>query len=869
MIDGWKPVRGQKRSPKSPVWRVAVAFVCALAWSSTAWLHAASATNFQAEFLAGNYDRVIREMQVGVATSPERGDWHKLLVESLLAVGRYPEADAAMTEGLAGDPTNLGLRWLAREVARANGRPAEGDKRAEEVRQFVVSRSYAYRAPADLVVFGRAALLAGADPKEVLDKVYAVAQKGDPKLRDVYLARGELALEKHDAPLAAAAYGEGRKLFPADPEFAYGVARAYEDGDRKQVMSALDDALKLNPHHVPTLLMLAEHQIDAEEYETALALLDQVEKVNPAQPDMWAFRAVVSHLRNDAADEKSARDQALNYWKTNPRVDFLIGKKLAAKYRFAEGASYQRQALEFDPVYLPAKAELASDLLRLGEEAEGWKLAQEVHTADAYDVEAFNLVTLEDTMAKYATINTGDFTVRMSGHEATVYGSQVVELLTKARGVLSEKYGIELARPTFVEIFAEQKDFAVRTFGMPDVAGFLGVCFGRVVTANSPAASPANWQAVLWHEFCHVITLQLTQNKMPRWLSEGISVYEETQANPAWGMRLSPRFRDMIMGEDLVPVSKLSAAFLAPPTPAHLQFAYFESAWVVEFMVQRFGQAALKGVLDDLRQGKEINAAIAAHTVPIQEFEKAFTTYARDRVKQIAPKLDWTNPPPDLLDPDAAAELAEWGKDRPDNYWALRLKGVKLMIAKNWPEAEAVLKHLVELYPSQVGSDSPISLLAATYRAQRNTAKEQETLIKWAENDDDAPAAYTRLIELGRESKDWAMVATNAKRFLAVNPLVALPYRALGQASTETGDWPAAIRAYQTVLQLDPTDPAEAHFLLAQSLHRVADPDAKRQVLQALEEAPRYRAALDLLVEINRPVAEATPATKPATSALP
>ena len=35
------------------------------------------------------------------------------------------------------------------------------------------------------------------------------------------------------------------------------------------------------------------------------------------------------------------------------------------------------------------------------------------------------------------------------------------------------------------------RDFAVRTFGLPDVSGFLGVCFGRVVTANSPATSKA------------------------------------------------------------------------------------------------------------------------------------------------------------------------------------------------------------------------------------------------------------------------------------------------------------------------------------------------------------------------------------------
>src|SRR5947209_20567459 len=99
--------------------------------------------------------------------------------------------------------------------------------------------------------------------------------------------------------------------------------------------------------------------------------------------------------------------------------------------------------------------------------------------------------------------------------------------------VCSSDLGVELAKPTFVEIFADPKDFAVRTFGMPDIPGFLGVCFGRVVTANGPAAtggSASNWESVLWHEFCHVVTLKLTQNKMPRSLSAGISVYEDRHA---------------------------------------------------------------------------------------------------------------------------------------------------------------------------------------------------------------------------------------------------------------------------------------------------------------------------------------------------
>ena len=95
-------------------------------------------------------------------------------------------------------------------------------------------------------------------------------------------------------------------------------------------------------------------------------------------------------------------------------------------------------------------------------------------------------------------------------------------------------------------------------------AGFLGVCFGPVVTVNSPAsrmAHPSNWEAVLWHEFCHVVTLTKTKNKMPRWLSEGISVYEERISNPTWGQTINPRYRELITKGDMKPIGELSAAY--------------------------------------------------------------------------------------------------------------------------------------------------------------------------------------------------------------------------------------------------------------------------------------------------------------------
>jgi tetratricopeptide (TPR) repeat protein len=819
--------------------------------------------------MAGNYPLALDESEAGYRSSPGNFDWQLLRIEVLLATGRYPEADTVMSAVLGADPSSIRLRWLSREVAFANGRPAEAAQRVEEIRRLVYGRQWMYRTPADLVVFGRVALMLGSDPKDVLDKLYSAAQKTDPKLRDVYLARGDLALEKHDFALAARVYEEGLKQLPDDPDLHAGRALAYEDGDRETAVESLNAALKLNPRHVPSLLQTIDHRIDAESYEEAEKLIDDVISVNPYQPDAWAYRAVVAHLRNDVGAEAKARATALRYWSTNPRIDWLIGKKLSEKYRFAEGATYQRRAREADPAYLPATSQLASDLLRLGEETEGWALARAVHEKDDYDVGAFNLVTLLETMAKYVTIKSDDFVIRMSAKEAPIYGQRALELLTKAKRVLATKYEVELANPTYVEIFADQKDFAVRTFGMPDVAGFLGVCFGRVVTANGPAAHgghPNNWETILWHEFCHVVTLQLTKNKMPRWLSEGISVYEERQANRAWGMRIDPTYRQMLLGGDLVPVGKLSAAFLSPKTPQHLQFAYLESSLVVEYIIAHYGIDHLRGVLRSLRTGTPINEALATHVAPLETLEKEFAAYARNAAEQLAPKMNFEKPPPEILLPTAApADIAAWETTHPDNSWMIMRRAREARRAKNLPEARRLLERYIELYPMVKGEENPYQQLASLHKETGDKEAERSVLNTWAAIDDEALEAYSRLMELAIEAKDWPMAARNAERYLAVNPLVAPPWRALALASTEQGDLKTAIAASRTLFQMDVPDPAGAHFELAKLLRKNGDTaEARTETLYALEEAPRYREALKVLLELSRANAvELPPATQP------
>jgi tetratricopeptide (TPR) repeat protein len=867
-------------------WLLSLAMISLLPISAAA-AAAPDVDEARKEFLSGNYGRCITLAETALKENDDREYWQLLLSEALWTTGRYPEARTVITNAVANESWRLRLRWQARKILQSNGQPDAAGEMVEDILRRVSSEPRSYQDAPSLVVFGQAALLRGADPKRVLDKIFETARKANPKMREVHLASGELALEKHDFALAAKKFQEGLKQLPDDPDLLFGLAQAYAPSDQALMIDSLEAALARNSNHVGSLLLLAEHNIDAEDYAEAAKLLDRIKNVNPWHPEAWAYRAVLAHLQNQPQAEKTARRTALKFWPANPRVDHLIGLKLSQKYRFTEGAACQRQALEYDPDYLPAKAQLAQDLLRLGEEAEGWSLANEVQKQDGYDVAAFNLVTLHETMDKFATLTNRDFVVRMSRHEADVYGQRVLELLGQARSNLCAKYGLEVKRPTIIEVFPEQKDFAVRTFGMPGNPGYLGVCFGTVVTANSPAANPGhpvNWQAVLWHEFCHVVTLQSTRNKMPRWLSEGISVYEEIQANPTWGQHMTPRYREMILGDELTPVSELSAAFLTPPSEEHLQFAYYESSLVVEFLVQRFDPDKLKAILRDLGEGVEINQAIEKHTAPMAKIEKEFAAFARERAEKLAPGLDWQKPTflarfsekrpagksrsrtagPVRTNADyfinrygiatnsGANTLVEWIAVHPTNFYALTDRAGRLIEQKKFPEAKEPLQKLVELFPAQTGGDSAYAMLAIVHRALGETNAERQVLTQLAEKDDAATDAYQRLMELGTAAQDWPSVAQNAQRYLAVNPLVPAPYRFLAQASEHGGEPQSAMIAYRALLQLDPPDPAETHFRLAQLLDRAGDPAARRHVLQALEEAPRYRAALQLLLDINK-----------------
>jgi tetratricopeptide (TPR) repeat protein len=794
-----------------------------------------------------------------------------LKIQSELELGKYADAvkslDAALTK-LSG---SIQLRWHGMTACRHTQQPERVAKLNEEIKTLLQQQAWRYSDIANQLVVGRWMLSQKADAKTVLTKNYNDAKKRMPSNVDIWLAIGDLALEKHDYLLAGDAFQQAVKLDEKSAAAHFGVAQAFAPSDTKKAEQSLHAALAINENHVGSLLLIADEHIDSERYDDGEKVLLQAATVNPQHPKALAYRAVIAHLRNKLDDEKKLRTQALKPWPTNPEVDYTIGRKLSQKYRFAEGAAYQRQALKLDVEYLAAKAQLAQDLLRLGQEEEGLKLAEEVYDADGYNVMAHNLVTLQENLAKFRTIEGDGILVRMEGREADIYGQRVLALLTRAKKELCAKYDVTLDQPIIVEMFPRQQDFAIRTFGMPGGSGFLGVCFGTVITAPSPASqttSPSCWEATLWHEFCHVVTLTKTKNKMPRWLSEGISVYEEGEEDRTWGQAITPQYREMLLGDDLTPVSKLSGAFLGAKSPAHLQFAYYESSLVVKYLVEKYGREMLQRVLVDLGAGMPINESLGRYTGSIAALDAEFTKYARETAEKMAPKADWTQP--ELPRRASAEVISTWLKDHPNNYVAMQRLAQAQITTKDWPAAKATLAKLLELYPDDASGSSPYVLLAVIHKEEKDTAKEWAALEKLASLAADELAAFERLTEIATTAGEWSAAKTYVLRSLAVNPLHAATHRSAAQIAEKTADHELAAESYRALLLLEPFDTADLHFKTASALKRQGKlPEAKRHALLALEETPRFRDAQKLLLEIVAAFPVELKEAKPTTPSSP
>ena len=245
--------------------------------------------------------------------------------------------------------------------------------------------------------------------------------------------------------------------------------------------------------------------------------------------------------------------------------------------RYEDGIQYLRKAVAATPDLWSAHSELGVNLMRLGREGEARKELQLAYNNDFRDAATANTLTLMDSYSKFTTFETPTTALRLNKKEADVLRPYFEEELNRAMATYEKKYKFKLNVPVQVEVYPDHEDFAVRTMGMPGL-GALGVTFNNFIAMDSPSGRPPgqfHWASTLWHELSHVYVLNMTNERVPRWFTEGVSVHEETAASPDWGDRLSPEIIAAIRDKKLLPVADIDRGFVHPTYPAQVIVSYY------------------------------------------------------------------------------------------------------------------------------------------------------------------------------------------------------------------------------------------------------------------------------------------------------
>ena len=103
------------------------------------------------------------------------------------------------------------------------------------------------------------------------------------------------------------------------------------------------------------------------------------------------------------------------------------------------------------------------------------------------------------------------------------------------------------------------------------------------------------------------MTLQMSNNRVPRWLTEGASVWEERRGRPEWGRESDFTFLQALEAGKTMKLENLNDGFSDPRT---ISLAYYQASLLVEHIVDTYGEQGFHKLLRAYGQGLEDEVAL-------------------------------------------------------------------------------------------------------------------------------------------------------------------------------------------------------------------------------------------------------------------
>ncbi|HKQ07963.1 MAG TPA: tetratricopeptide repeat protein [Blastocatellia bacterium] len=858
-----------------------------------------SAQRAEELFRHGSYKEAAAMFNALLARSASDEQAQRGLVNVLVETGDYPQAESKAKAFLNARPNDAALRIALAEVRYQTGRYAEaatdferaardgkgavmlravlGQGRAllaqgkTDEAQAVAQQMVRYfndqgpRSAEELSLIAEGLVLL--EKYKEANELFQDARAADPDYAEAFIAQGELLNEKYSYLEALSLFEDALKINPNSPRALVGLTESKQNGavsssrDKSSVRVASETPPAVIAHALAVNASLADaHAMDAwmalesEDYDAATKAVDRALAANPNSVKAISVRAAIFYLTDKKAELEAETRRALAI---NPKAgEFFdtLAHFAVNNRRYAEAVDFDRRAVELSPHLWAARTQLGIQLLRVGKITEGRAELERTFAGDPFNLWAKNTLDLLDSVKDFNDTVRGPFLLKTAAKETGAIAQYAADLLEEAHKKLTARYRFTPRAPIAVEVFDNHEDFAVRSLGLPGL-GALGVCFGQVIAMDSPSARDIgefNWGSTLWHEFTHVITLETTDHRIPRWFSEGLSVFEERRARQGWGDNWSPeRLRAFADGR-FTPISELDAAFTRPRTPDGVTIAYFQASQVCEFVEEKYGFDGILRMLALYKEGRRTPDVLQqALKLAPTDFDKAFNDYLRGKVGGYIEALGGAMHGPVNQAP-SKEELLATLKQRPNDYFAHLRLGALLKREGDMDGAIEHSKRAAEIYPYYAGAGNPYALLAEIYEARDDKRAAIAALEQLTAHSETSVEAMAKLARLRLSVGDRAGAVETLKTSFYIQPFDASLHKLAGDVYLDLSNPTEAAREFRVVVALAPADKAAAHYDLARALDAGGNrAEARREVLRALEIAPGFDKAQELLLKLR------------------
>ena len=432
----------------------------------------------------------------------------------------------------------------------------------------------------------------------------SVKRKND---METYILATRFCQSKFAAGYASEMIKKAVRMNPYHPEaLSLHAQILIDEGSLEPAEKALKISLKSRPNHPNAVVELCRIQSWNKNYEQELESLNSALKVYPKSIKLLSRLAAWETLHGKDAKAENIIAQVRQIEPESNDVYLTISGAWEELFKFNKAVEYSKRAEELKKDDWRVLHSIGQNLVRLGEDKEGYEYLERAYKLNKFNYWARNLlIVLDQDFLKdeFKTIETEHFICRIHKEQYPYLKDFLPAVMEGSYENLVGKYKFEPKGPKYYKgkilllLLKDHNDFSVRTAGVPGL-GALGACFGQIITMPPPSIGRDpkwmfNWRWTFEHEFAHILTLQMTDYKIPRWLTEGISTFEEENPRKdidhllkwAWSNGKLHKLEDMNDG------------FFKQSYNGEMVVSYYHSSLLVAYIIEHYGYDKINEIL--------------------------------------------------------------------------------------------------------------------------------------------------------------------------------------------------------------------------------------------------------------------------------